>query len=69
MEYFCDLGGEMSRFFAVKVKAAGGDPKQVQLLRYGAMRKVGGVKIASVPAVHSNGVNPAFLEPELGPRR
>ena len=59
------LGGEMARFFAAKVKAAGGDPKQVQLLRYGAMRQVGGVKIASVPAAHSNGVNPAFLEPEL----
>ena len=58
------VGGEMSRFFAGKVKAAGGDPKQVQLVRFGAMRKVGGVSIASVPAVHSNGLNPAFLEKE-----
>ncbi len=60
------VGGEMSRFFAAKVKTAGGDPKQVQLVRFGAMRKIGGVSIASVPAVHSNGVNPAFLDAELG---
>lgn len=59
------LGGEMPAFFAQKVKAAGGDPKQVELVRFGAMRKVGGVSVASVPAVHSNGLNPAFLEPEL----
>ena len=56
------VGGEMSSFFAQKVKAAGGDPKQVQLVRFGAMHKVGGVGIASVPAVHSNGLSPAFLE-------
>jgi L-ascorbate metabolism protein UlaG (beta-lactamase superfamily) len=58
------VGGEMGQLFAQKVKAAGGDPKQVQLVRFGAMRKVGGVSIASVPAVHSNGLNPAFLEKE-----
>lgn len=59
------VGGEMGSFFAQKVKTAGGDPKQVQLVRFGAMRKVGGVSVASVPAVHSNGLNPAFLEPNL----
>lgn len=58
------VGGEMARFFALKVKAAGGDPKQVQLVRFGAMRKVGGVSIASVPAVYSNGLSPAFLDKE-----
>jgi L-ascorbate metabolism protein UlaG (beta-lactamase superfamily) len=58
------VGGEMAQFLAQKVKAAGGDPKQVQLVRFGAMRKVGGVSIASVPAVHSNGLSPAFLEKE-----
>ena len=57
------VGGEMASFFAHKVKAAGGDPKQVQLVRFGATRKVGGVIIASVPAVHTNGLNPVFLEP------
>jgi len=56
------VGAEMASFFAAKVKNAGGDPKQVQLTRYGASRKVGGVTIATVPAVHSNGVNPAFID-------
>ena len=36
----------------------------VQLVRFGAMRKVGGVRVASVPAVHSNGLSPAFLDKE-----
>ena len=58
------VGGEMASFFANKVKAAGGDPKQVKLVRFGADRKINGVTIASVPAVHSNGLNPAFLEQE-----
>jgi L-ascorbate metabolism protein UlaG (beta-lactamase superfamily) len=56
------VGGEMASFFSKKVKAAGGDPDQVKLVRFGAERKVGGVAIASVPAVHSNGLNPAFLD-------
>ncbi len=59
------VGAEMASFFAGKVKAAGGDPKQVQLVRFGATAKVGGVVIASVPAVHSNGLDPAFLEKDL----
>lgn len=58
------LGGEMPSFFTQKVKAAGGDPEQVQLVRFGAMRQVGGVQVASVPAVHSNGLSPAFLDQE-----
>jgi L-ascorbate metabolism protein UlaG (beta-lactamase superfamily) len=56
------VGGEMASFFSKKVKAAGGDAGQVKLVRFGAERKVGGVAIASVPAVHSNGLNPAFLD-------
>ncbi len=56
------VGAEMASFFAKKVAAAGGEASQVQLARYGGMRDVGGVKIYSVPAVHSNGLNPAFLE-------
>ncbi len=58
------LGGEMPRFFAQKIKSLGGDPKLVQLVRYGGQRRIGGVTVASVPAVHSNGLNPAFLDPE-----
>ncbi len=56
------VGGEMASFFQVKMKAAGGDPKQVQLLRFGAHTRVGKVGVVSVPAVHTNGLPPAFLE-------
>lgn len=56
------VGAEMASFFAGKVKNAGGDPKQVLLARYGASRQVGGVTIATVPAVHSNGLNAAFID-------
>jgi L-ascorbate metabolism protein UlaG (beta-lactamase superfamily) len=56
------VGAEMASFFAPKVKAAGGDPASVLLLRYGASRKVGGVEVISVPAAHSNGVPPEFLD-------
>jgi L-ascorbate metabolism protein UlaG (beta-lactamase superfamily) len=58
------VGGEMNSFFTNKVKSLGGNPKQVVTLRFGAMNSVGGVKVASVPAVHSNGLNPAFLHAE-----
>ena len=60
------MGSEMPGFFANKVKALGGDPKSVQLVRFGASRKVGGVAVATVPAVHSNGLGGAFIEGELG---
>jgi L-ascorbate metabolism protein UlaG (beta-lactamase superfamily) len=59
-------GSEMPRFFAGKLKALGGDPKASQLVRFGASRKVGGVAITTVPAVHSNGVSGAFIGGELG---
>lgn len=60
------VGGEMNSFFTHKLKVAGGDPKQVVILRFGAMKKVGGVSVASVPAVHTNGLHPAFLDKDLG---
>ena len=59
-------GSEMPRFFAAKLKKLGGNPKDSQLVRFGASRKVGGVTITTVPAVHSNGVNPAFIEGDMG---
>lgn len=62
------VGGEMASFFQKKVAAAGGDPKQVELVRFGGVRQVGGVAVASVPAVHSNGLSPAFLESDLAER-
>lgn len=60
------LGGEMHKFLQHKVKAAGGDPKQVAPLRFGGERKVGGVKIAIVPVTHSNGIGSDFLSEDLG---
>lgn len=62
------VGGEMASFFQNKVAAAGGDSAQVELVRFGGVRDVGGVTVASVPAVHSNGINPAFLEGDLSER-
>jgi len=60
------MGSEMPGFFAAKVKALGGDPGSVQLVRFGGSRKVGGVAVTTVPAVHSNGLSGAFIEGELG---
>ena len=59
-------GSDMHFFLAPKVKAAGGDPKQVQLVRFGALAKVGGVSVATVPATHTNAVDPVFLDKALG---
>jgi L-ascorbate metabolism protein UlaG (beta-lactamase superfamily) len=59
-------GSEMPSFFASKFKALGGNPQDSQLVRFGASRKIGGVAITTVPAVHSNGVSPAFIEGSLG---
>jgi L-ascorbate metabolism protein UlaG (beta-lactamase superfamily) len=56
------VGGEMGSFFGKKVAAAGGEASQVLLLRFGASRKVGGVSFATVPAAHTNGLDPEFLE-------
>jgi len=59
-------GSEMPRFFAGKLKALGGDPDASQLVRFGGSRKVGGVTITTVPAVHSNGVAGDLIGGELG---
>jgi L-ascorbate metabolism protein UlaG (beta-lactamase superfamily) len=59
------VGGEMAAFFQKKVAAAGGETAQVELVRFGGAREVGGVTVASVPAVHSNGLDPAFLQGDL----
>ena len=59
------VGGEMNSFLTAKVKSLGGDPgKLVRLVRFGAQTMVGKVMVAGVPAVHSNGLPPAFLPPE-----
>ena len=59
-------GSEMQRFFATKLEAGGGDPKSSILARFGGSQKVGGVTIATVPAVHSNGLDPDYIGGELG---
>ena len=59
------VGGEMNSWFNAKVPAAGGDKSQVLLVRFGGTRKLGGVQIWSVPAVHSNGISPAFLSGDI----
>jgi len=58
-------GGEMNAFLAAKVKSLGGDPaKLVRLVRFGASTMIGKVMVAGVPAVHSNGLSPVFLQKE-----
>ena len=59
-------GSEMPKFFASKLKALGGNPKDSQLVRFGASRKLNGVTITTVPAVHSNGIAPGMIGGELG---
>jgi L-ascorbate metabolism protein UlaG (beta-lactamase superfamily) len=59
------VGGEMNSWFGARIPAAGGDKKQVVILRFGASSKLGGVSIWSVPAVHPNGISPAFLTGDL----
>ena len=59
------VGGEMHSFFQAKVKSLGGDPnKLVRLVRFGAQTTFGKVMVASVPAVHANGLPAAFLPKE-----
>ena len=59
-------GSEMPPFFAAKLKANGGDPANAMLARFGGSVTVGGVRIATVTAMHSNGVDPDFIVGDLG---
>ena len=59
-------GSEMPPFFAAKLKANGGDPANSMLARFGGSVTVGGVRIATVTAMHSNGVDPDFIGSDLG---
>lgn len=60
------VGSEMPGFFANKLAALHGDPKNVQLVRFGGSLKLNGVTITTVPAVHSNGISPDMIGGELG---
>ena len=59
-------GSEMPQFFASKLKALGANPKDSQVVRFGASIKAGGVTITTVPAVHSNGIAGGMIGGELG---
>ena len=59
-------GSEMPPFFAAKLKAGGGDPANAVLARFGGSVTLGGVRIATVTAMHSNGVDPDYIGGDLG---
>ncbi len=59
-------GSEMPPFFAAKLKANGGDPANSILARFGGSVTIGGVRIATVTAMHSNGVDPDYIGGDLG---
>ncbi len=59
-------GSEMPPFFAAKLKANGGDPANSMLARFGGSVTVGGVRIATVTAMHSNGLDPDYIGGDLG---
>lgn len=59
-------GSEMPPFFAAKLKANGGNPADSMLARFGGSVTVGGVRIATVTAMHSNGVDPDYIGGDLG---
>lgn len=60
------VGSDMPPFFQAKLKANGGNPADAMLARFGGSVTVGGVKIATVTAMHSNGVDPDFFGGDLG---
>ena len=59
-------GTEMQAFFAAKLRANGGNPADSMLARFGGSVTVGGVRIATVTAVHSNGLDPGYIGGEVG---
>ena len=59
-------GSEMPAFFAAKLRANGGNPADSVLARFGGSVTVGGVRIATVTAMHSHGVDPDHIGGDLG---
>ena len=59
-------GSEMPPFFAAKLRASGGNPADSVLARFGGSVTLGGVRIATVTALHSNGVDPEYFGGGLG---
>jgi len=59
-------GSEMPPFFAARLKANGGNPADSILTRFGGSVTLGGVRIATVQALHSNGLDPDYIGGDLG---
>jgi L-ascorbate metabolism protein UlaG (beta-lactamase superfamily) len=59
-------GSEMPPFFAAKLRANGGNPADSILARFGGSVTIGGVRIATVTAMHSNGLDPDYIGGDLG---
>jgi L-ascorbate metabolism protein UlaG (beta-lactamase superfamily) len=59
-------GSEMQAFFAAKLRANGGQASDSLLARFGGSQTVGGVRIATVTALHSNGLDPDYIGGETG---
>jgi L-ascorbate metabolism protein UlaG (beta-lactamase superfamily) len=59
-------GSDMPAFFAAKLRANGGNPADSMLARFGGSVTVGGVRIATVTAMHSNGLDPDYIGGEMG---
>jgi L-ascorbate metabolism protein UlaG (beta-lactamase superfamily) len=59
-------GSEMPAFFAAKLKANGGDPANSILARFGGSVTVNGIRIATITAMHSNGLDPDYIGGDLG---
>ena len=59
-------GSEMPPFFAARLKANGGDPANSILTRFGGSVTISGVRIATVAALHSNGLDPDYIGGDVG---
>ena len=59
-------GQRNAAVLCAKLKANGGDPANSILARFGGSVTVGGVRIATVTAMHSNGLDPDYIGGELG---
>ena len=59
-------GSEMQAFFGAKLRQLGGNPADSIHARFGGSVVVGGVRIATVLALHSNGIDPDYIGGDLG---
>jgi L-ascorbate metabolism protein UlaG (beta-lactamase superfamily) len=59
-------GSDMPSFFAAKFRVNGGNPADSLLARFGGSVTVAGVRIATVTAMHSNGLDPDYIPGDLG---